>query len=431
MVARTTYVSGMVKDVGSNVKVIKKGDVIFAPAAFGVKVKQELEIDFQVAVTKPKTFTASQAAVFPSLACLILQALWRCGISNTSILMGKRVIVTGGTSPVGSLAIQYFKALGCYVIATSDKSGKEEQRIGADEIVDYKSVSFYDELSDLFLVVDALGSSAEEEFALRRGGVLYASIMNPLVALVTREGVLKGGIEVYKFSRGEETPCQWVLSEEGANSLREFAYLLQEANVKPRFDKESYTAAEWLEAMSWPKDVDTGLRYGFPGPSLWKEEDGTSTLSQEMSESDRDEDQEVLQDEESMREMYDRLNKDDSNEISFEEFKRAQMGAVRQIESEEQIKGILMNSPPDMPVLVEFHAPFCMTCRKMMARFSKMSKKKRDAIFLSVNVKEHKSVASMYNVKDVPSFVLFRSGSLIAQYKGAISERELLKLIES
>jgi len=35
MVARTTYVSGMVKDVGSNVKVIKKGDVIFAPAAFG------------------------------------------------------------------------------------------------------------------------------------------------------------------------------------------------------------------------------------------------------------------------------------------------------------------------------------------------------------------------------------------------------------
>ena len=31
-------VSGTVKDVGSNVKVIKKGDAIFAPAAFGTHI---------------------------------------------------------------------------------------------------------------------------------------------------------------------------------------------------------------------------------------------------------------------------------------------------------------------------------------------------------------------------------------------------------
>eukprot|EP00960_Hanusia_phi_P026006 746009-Hanusia_phi.AAC.2 len=396
----------------------------------GVKERQEIEIDSTFAILKPSSFTNTQASLFPSLACLILQALWKCGIVNSSVLKGKRVVVTGGSSPVGSLAIQYFKALGSHVIAASDKAG-EEKRIGADEFIDYKRNSFYDELPDLFLVVDALGSSTEEELALRRAGILYASIMNPLVAMVTREGALKGGLEVYKFSRGEQTPCEWRLSEEGARSLREFAELMQGAGVKPKFDREGYTAAEWLEAMSWPKDMDTGLRFGFPGQSLWKDEDTASGASQETSEYEREEDPEDEQDEKSLRELYERVRQTGSEEISFEAFKRSQVGAVRQVESAEHMDELLASSPADVPVLVEFHAPFCMTCRKMMTRFKKLSKKKNDAIFLSVNVKEQKTVAGMYQVTDVPSFVLFRAGTKVAQCKGAISEKELSRFLES
>ena len=45
--------------------------------------------------------------------------------------------------------------------------------------------------------------------------------------------------------------------------------VLARAGASPRFGKEAYTAGEWMEAMGWPKDTDTGNRYGFPGKNLW------------------------------------------------------------------------------------------------------------------------------------------------------------------
>jgi NADPH:quinone reductase-like Zn-dependent oxidoreductase len=64
---------------------------------------------------------------------------------------------------VGSLAVQLAKWKGAYVFATS--SGKNRtfvQSIGADEVIDYRSVRFQDVVKDVNVVFDAIGGYAQE-----------------------------------------------------------------------------------------------------------------------------------------------------------------------------------------------------------------------------------------------------------------------------
>lgn len=61
---------------------------------------------------------------------------------------GERVLINGGTSGVGILAIQMAKAIGCHVIVTcSSASFDLVKKLGADEVVDYKDGPLTDTLA--------------------------------------------------------------------------------------------------------------------------------------------------------------------------------------------------------------------------------------------------------------------------------------------
>ena len=63
------------------------------------------------------------------------------------------------------------------------------------------------------------------------------------------------------------------LTETGVSGLTSLSLLAGSQGVKEkgglRFDSQSYTAWEWLEALGWPRDLNTGGRHGFPGKSMW------------------------------------------------------------------------------------------------------------------------------------------------------------------
>lgn len=80
---------------------------------------------------------------------------------------GERVLIWGGTSGVGSLAIQLAKQIGAWVVATTSNEEKavELRRLGADLVVNYKEQNIGQALRDVHgvnLVLEMVGSTLQE-----------------------------------------------------------------------------------------------------------------------------------------------------------------------------------------------------------------------------------------------------------------------------
>lgn len=84
----------------------------------------------------------------------------------------------------------------------------------------------------------------------------------------------------------------------------------------------------------------------------------------------------------------------------------------------------------DVPVVVDFWAPWCGPCRMVAPEIDKLAAKLGDSVkFVKVNVDEARDVAVKYGVMSIPTIAKFEGGALTAQVVGARGadalEREL------
>jgi len=321
------------------------------------------------------------------------------------------------------------------------------------------------EVPDVFLVVDGLGSG-DERAGLSRADVKYASVMHPAVALVVREGLWNGGRALQRHMSGEDKACVFEASQEAMLLIKDTAQVLTAAGVSPTFGKDAYTANEWLEAMGWPKDTDTGGRFGFPGRNLWDSPAFTSIAASDADDfmpvglpsEDEVYAMDKMAEEEALKEVFDKYDVDGSGDISrdelreaakdfklanteaelealiakvdtdgdgrisFDEFVNSKIAKVIEVDSISTLRELVASGGV---TLVEFHAPFCRTCRNMRARFAKLPGRRPDAQYLSVDVKKQRAVADELGIKDVPSYVLFKAGERSGQWKGAYKVDQL------
>ena len=450
------------------------GGRVIVPCPAGTESGATLSVPGNVAVPVPSGWKDAEAGLFPALCIPFLENLQNAGISLAE-LKGKTVVVVGGQGPAGSVALQLAAAAGARVVATGSGWGAEKSllALGAQQVVDYKQDAFIDTVQDIFMVIDALGVG-DERAALGRQDIEYVSVMHPAVALVVREGLWSGGQKLQRHVSGEDDACQFEPSEEAMQMIKSAVELLSAAGMTPSFGKAAYTASEWLEAMGWPKDADTGGRFGFPGRSMWESPGPAFTP---ISWADDDEfiplglpsEEEVYAmdmaaEDAALKEIFDRYDADGSGkidkeemraaaqefklaatddeleslvkkvdldgdgEISFTEFKQANIARVLEIESIDRLNELTAAGRP--PALIEFHAPFCRTCRNMRGRFAKMPGRRPNAQFLSVDVKKQRAIADELGVKDVPSYVLFKDGEKRGQWKGAFRVDQLETFVD-
>lgn len=145
---------------------------------------------------KPVRLSFVEAAAYPLVAMTAWNAVEAAGVEP-----GQRVLVQGGAGGVGSIVIQLAKARGAHVVTTA--SARNEAHLlalGADQVVDYRSVRFEDVVDPVDAVIDAVGgeTTARSVAVVRRGGRLVT-----FAGAVPREVCAEAGIACVGSDAGD------------------------------------------------------------------------------------------------------------------------------------------------------------------------------------------------------------------------------------
>jgi len=139
-------------------------------------------------VRKPNQIDFDIAASVPVAALTAWQGIFDHG----ELASGQRILITGASGAVGSMAVQLAKNKGAYVIGTG--SGRNEEfvtELGSDEFIDYKKAKFEDKVSGVDVVFDTVGGDTQERAfqTLKRGGVLVSTVSPPSAEKAKEFGV--------------------------------------------------------------------------------------------------------------------------------------------------------------------------------------------------------------------------------------------------
>ncbi len=86
----------------------------------------------------------------------------------------------------------------------------------------------------------------------------------------------------------------------------------------------------------------------------------------------------------------------------------------------------------DVPVLVDFWAPWCGPCRVVHPILEEMlAERDADLRIVSLNVDDNQQTAARYEVLSIPTLILFKNGQLAKKVIGALPKQRLEQELSS
>src|ERR1051325_2501073 len=175
--------SGVIKEVGDGVYgqagVTNGGSGAFAELALANVGHIE---------HKPRRLNHLEAAALP----LVGVSAWQEIVENIRLSKDQKILIHGGAGGIGSISIQLAKELGAYIATTVNANDKQfVEKLGADEVIDYKTQAFEDLIHNYDAVYDTVGGQTYTKSfrVLKKGGIIVSMLEQPNTELMNQFGV--------------------------------------------------------------------------------------------------------------------------------------------------------------------------------------------------------------------------------------------------
>ena len=90
----------------------------------------------------------------------------------------------------------------------------------------------------------------------------------------------------------------------------------------------------------------------------------------------------------------------------------------------------VLQSP--VPVLVDFWAEWCGPCKMIGPILEELAGEYGDKLQIAkMNVDENQGVPAQFNIRGIPTLILFKNGTVAAQKVGALAKSQLTAFIDS
>ncbi len=144
---------------------LRKGDRVLTTSALAAKggggYASKIAVPASLLTRIPKSVSFEQAAA----AGLAASTAWASLFDVGQLQAGERVLIWAGSSGVGSMAIQFAKYVGAWVVTTASNSQKAEElrRLGADLVINHKEENVGQTIQQaqhgVNLVIELVGTS--------------------------------------------------------------------------------------------------------------------------------------------------------------------------------------------------------------------------------------------------------------------------------
>ena len=85
-----------------------------------------------------------------------------------------------------------------------------------------------------------------------------------------------------------------------------------------------------------------------------------------------------------------------------------------------------------LPVLVDFWAEWCGPCRMMTPTVEAIANDYAGRLKVGkVNVDENGGIAMRYNIRGIPTLLLFKGGKVVEQKVGAVGKTDVQKMVDA
>lgn len=249
-------VSGKVGGLPGKDSKFKVGDAVFARISHDSNGKvphyrgsmaQQCVVRESDCCLKPDNITFEEAAGVPLVTMTALQAL-----NNAGLKEGDSCFISGGAGGVGNAAIQlakhYFKCSRVITTASAGEGTDLCKKLGADEVVDYKTAKFETMYNDkkFDVCLDTTNESLKMAEIVKSGGKIVTIAGTPTLEEIRRIGgdacILwlflgkKEGRKEFKKAKKAGADWHWLFLTPDGDDLATIAGLLKDGTIKPVVD---------------------------------------------------------------------------------------------------------------------------------------------------------------------------------------------------
>jgi alcohol dehydrogenase len=249
-------VAGIVEEAGAQ-SGFKAADEVYARASrheIGT-LAEFVALDARHVALKPKNCSFEEAASFPLVALTTVQAL----VDRAQARAGQKILIHAGSGGVGSFAVQFAKAIGLHVTATTSSRNADFVRaLGADSVIAYDKDDYrkagrafdivYDTLGDGYTLealdvvkeggtVVSVNGPPDRDFARSVGAGFAARVAMWLMARKVYAKAARARARYFRF-----------LTESSGEQLADIATRVERGEIKPVIDSV-FDAKQGLEAM--------------------------------------------------------------------------------------------------------------------------------------------------------------------------------------